>query len=420
MQYLFDIAATNNDFGNIVRKTFSAKNVPIAVFNDRMEKQNLCDTYRGIPVNMYLSQKLRTFTNPIEAIKFHSLCYAGAYTEVFYTNVVKGDIVLIDINSLYPSLYQAQKAFNPDYFVNYTDIEQLGFTHIILDIPKVDFPCLPVRYRNNPVTFPYGTINGVFTNDEIMYAVNELGASIIEIKDGVHYAKSNDMFDEIDTLYKKRKDTSISEEQRRIIKHILVAGLGGLDTLGIHYEHILKGYEHLKASNSIPVTEYDENGHIWKVYCIRKDKDMRTGIFKYIAAQGRIKLIRDIMMLQTFGEPVYYCDTDCLVVNQSALQYFSISQNLGDYSIRYSGVEFEAYGAKRYRIVTKEGEEILTLAGLDKRKLQVRGNYGVTIDNGVRRVEKLRPLQHTRKGIEWNSAFEINEYAVYCESLRKI
>ena len=156
--------------------------------------------------------------------------YYGGRTEIFQ-KYVEGNIRGYDVNSMYPYCMLWEY---PEYLLNDPGMDKSkGMAEVTVAIPIELFVApLPWRTPDDCLWYPTGVIRGVWTYDEIRFAVKH-DARVLEVHKAYGCNSIVRPFDEyIHTLYDKRKKSS-SESERLFLKVLMNSLYGKLATKSV-------------------------------------------------------------------------------------------------------------------------------------------------------------------------------------------
>jgi len=255
--------------------------------------------------------------------------YVGGRVEIFKRKSIR--CYCYDVNSMYPYVMQFPI---PTEFVGessqLTD-KYYGFMDCEIYMPEIYTPVLPVRLEK--LYFPFGTLRGCFTSEELIEAEKH-GATIQKIHKG-YYFKTREIFaDYVHKLY-ALKQTS-GEPTRTIAKGLLNSLYG---KFGQNPTKKVYCTEDLAPDGAYPIL-YPDGSPSGFAYYERTGRNayLLPHISSAITSKARLHL------LQQLTSDVYYCDTD------SAFKEHPIptSKVLGEWGFVGEG-EVEFFQPKLYK-----------------------------------------------------------------------
>lgn len=269
--------------------------------------------------------KYQWLKNP-EAEEFVRAGYYGGRTEVFKMRL-DGHAYHYDYNSIYPSmmtsgaeypigkprLYDEKPAVAENEWNQWLENRiGLGFLHCDVYVPEQNVPPLPCKMGK--LAFPCGHIYGVWTFEELEYAIKECGVVITQFYGVCIFDETYPVFENfVDTFADLKVQASIDGNiaLRTICKLLLNTGYG---YTGMSRE----GKTQLRPYSEISKYEYirwgdEELGYI-EVDSNIKATYIQPQIAAYVTSRARIALHKALKYCAEQGE-IYYCDTDSVVTS---------------------------------------------------------------------------------------------------------
>lgn len=306
----------------------------------KMKIDRVPSTLGGLAVRTYRSMGLKNWHSSSD---FHRDALYGGRVELFDKGG-KGNIMYVDVNSLYPHCMTFMYPKNNLKIMN--DVEGWGVAEVLLDVPECAIAPLPVRNEHGAVYYPYGKIRGTYTFHEIRNAV-EHGAQLVKVyrADGTLEAES--YYEHyVRALYRMRREST--SEADKLMYKLLMNNLYGRLTI--------KG----TVTRTLELTEerYKSKGTIFGNKILM---DINTPVpdeanymhGAYVTSYGRILLYR--FMQQVGSENLIYCDTDSIFFywNKDRPLPFTVGENLGEMKIEAHAAECYTYAPKMYQIDTE-------------------------------------------------------------------
>lgn len=264
------------------------------------------------------------YKDDLETEEFLRASYCGGRTEVFKMSL-DHDGFHYDVNSLYPSQmlgnfpvgkpeYYTSEETTKAYFERWQENKLgLGFIHAQVYIPEQHIPPLPVKMGK--LVFPCGYVYGVWTYEELDYAIKNCGVKVIEYYAVCHYKNTYPVFKNfIETFYGMKEQASIehNDSLRSFAKLIMNVGYG--------YTGMSRDKTQLKDISELPkyISEVtyinEEMGYIEVPADIRADY-IQVSVASYVTSRARLVLLKALRMANEVGN-VYYCDTDSIVTDK--------------------------------------------------------------------------------------------------------
>lgn len=185
-------------------------------------KGSIASTAMDLWRRRYLRQEHGFKRVPMSFLKFFQRGYFGGRTENFVlgkfgdvedrTGGPRKRIFCADVNSMYPSIMRNTKVpllREPHCTKSPSCLEYEGMTRAVVRVPEQSYPPLPFRHATSRITsklyFPIGEWEGVFTNNELRYAVERSGVQVVRIVEGIYFKESDFVFrDYVDDIYQDR------------------------------------------------------------------------------------------------------------------------------------------------------------------------------------------------------------------------
>lgn len=253
--------------------------------------------------------------------------YAGGRTEVFKP-LLQIPGFHYDINSMYPFVmaFMDYPIGRPEYYntpaiarETYDDWckyhNGLGFIHAHVFIPKQAIPPLPVKMGK--LVFPCGHVYGVWTYNELEYAVKNCGVVIEEIFAVCHFSNTYKVFANfINEFYVMKEEATKNENEslRSFSKLVMNVGYGytGMSRDDKAQLDDIKNIDKYDEDQILYINE--EMGYI-EVESEIKAEYIQVQVASYVTSYARLVLL-DALRKASINGNVYYCDTDSLVTDQ--------------------------------------------------------------------------------------------------------
>lgn len=253
--------------------------------------------------------------------------YAGGRTEVFkpFLNH-KG--FHYDINSMYPFVMLLDFPVGKPEYINTPIMAKekfeswvkhhngLGFIHAHVYIPQQHVPPLPVKMGK--LVFPCGHVFGVWTYNEIEYAVNNCGVVIEEIFAVCHFSNTYKVFKHfIEEFYQMKEQATIdkNESLRSFAKLVMNVGYGytGMSRDDKTQLMSIDDYENGDIDPDKIVFINSDMGYVEVEADIKADY-IQPQVASYVTSYARLVLLDALREADKRGD-VYYCDTDSIVTD---------------------------------------------------------------------------------------------------------
>lgn len=363
------------------------------------------DLYR----RKYLVQDNLCIPQPTwECLIESKLSYYGGRTECLVVGTTD-DIWDNDVNSMYPSvmLNTRYPYPSPEKFVKWRSppfscLEYEGFSKVTVTVPYMDIPPLPFK-TDGKLMFPYGTLQGVWTNLELRYAVS-LGCEISEMDWSYFNRKTfNPFHSYVEDLFSKRLDyccpkycpdsktrgvrcfeLGLKCKYALATEEVVKLFLNGLygkfaqnflsqeqaDEIGIAIKKIggtFKGFEDA-SDDEISFTNSNYPEYLAKGYVINKaipklKSFMNPILSSYTTAAARIKLHQYMLKATEEGAKILYYDTDSLY-STKRLSFAVKGKQLGALQEGKHYKQMLILSPKTKRLLTDNGDVIATAKGI--------------------------------------------------------
>lgn len=264
------------------------------------------DTYASLSMAYWKKNHLKQdLIHPSEEIKeFIRKGYHGGRVEVFKHQ--SHNVSAYDVNSMYP---YCMKSRIPTAFKGITrniecSDEYYGFAHVLIDVPDMYIPPLPVR--KNKLYFPVGTFSGIWSFEEIQYAISK-GAKVLKIYKAYTFFTEYLFVEFVDKLYEWK--VSGDETMRTIAKFLLNSLYGKFGQSPEKDVYIVE-----KDAPAGAELIFDVNGNPTEFAKYTK-RSMASHLLPHISAAITSKA--RLELAKVLNEQSYYCDTDSVFTTNS-------------------------------------------------------------------------------------------------------
>lgn len=334
---------------------------------DYLQRNNL-----GSFSNTLAGQSMRTFRhkfmkdrifidNNERSLKLTREGYYGGRVECFFIGRHKQKTHALDVNSMYPSvMWENQypiKLLSHTFYATVDDV-RIWLTRYSLCARVVIYtsqPFIPVR-RDGKLVFPTGTFEAILSTPELAYALTH--AKILKVIEVAIYEKALIFREYMEWVSDKKEKASEQgdETERQHTKDLGNSFYGKWGQSGGKWLEEENVYD-LSARKWIDydvhtkkITHYRQLGGLVQ----HKDeaaesRDSFPAIAAHVTASARIKLWRIIN--EAGIDHVYYCDTDCVLVDDIGLERLSgylHQHRLGSLKHEDEYDDIEQWGAKDY------------------------------------------------------------------------
>lgn len=244
-----------------------------------------------------------------DAEEFVRKAYHGGRNEIFKMKTYD-NVYTYDFNSLYPSIMldSLMPTGKPVYTKVYKD-DSLGFFKAKIKIPDMYIPPLPI-HRNMKLIYPVGIIEGVYSTNELNYAI-DLGCEV-DVEEGYTFSSDYIFKEYIEHLYGLK--VNAKDKVTKLIAKLLMNSLYGKFAQKRIQEYIIykSGFKEPKDFNSLI---------FWKpeLSLFKKEKHSNANFIipslsATITANAGIKLHKAFKKLKE--QNIYYTDTDSIITTK--------------------------------------------------------------------------------------------------------
>lgn len=291
---------------NIIKTSYSFSSISFKLFKSFFDKHKICEYNINISEYEYIKKsyfggRCEVFGNPKENEIIHYFDFSGMYSQCMKNKFPIGI---------------------PKFETHNLDINKIGLHSVKIKSDMI-YPILPIHY-NKKLLFPNGIFNGVYTDKELIFFV-ENGGKILEHYSSYVFNEEDYVFDDYVKEFIKIRDKGI---YYKIFGKAMNNGLYGsfalnvdnFETIIIFNEDELNSYLEntnvisWKKINECIVVKIEKN-NLSKKFLDKKKKwksdDKRNLIYaSYISSYARIKLYNGIKQIIKNKGRIYYCDTD--------------------------------------------------------------------------------------------------------------
>lgn len=262
--------------------------------------------------------------NNIEVEEFLRAGYCGGRVEVF-TPLLEKLGKHYDVNSLYPFCMLGEFPVGKPRYITKPQLAKqqfeewrklkvgLGFLNCHLYIPKQNIPPLPVKMGK--LCFPCGHVFGVWTYEELEYAMEHCGVEIIEYYECCHFDNTYPVFKNfIDCFYEMKEQATRDKNE-------------SLRTFAKLIQNVGYGYTGMRRDDKTSLKPYkDHDKYIGKIVFASKElgyievpteikaEYIQVQVASYVTSRARLVLLKALKDADEKGT-VYYCDTDSIVTD---------------------------------------------------------------------------------------------------------
>ena len=368
-------------------------------------KMTIASTSLNLFTSKYLKQTY--WRHNKEDLLFQFKGYYGGRTEVFSRGKIE-NYNYYDFNSLYPSVMRdciypdpnskrITYANNLDYINKYE-----GFSEVNVSVPSMDYPILPLKH-DNKLIFPTGSFKGVWTHNELRYAI-ENGVTITKVHKTMYFKENCKPFETFaDELYNKRLEYKKKGSKMQLVTKLLMNSLSG--KFGQKFEN-----KEMMLPLDIPIEEIRKYKNIERVgNYFRVVSDAEPSRFcipcwsAYVTSHARIKLHKAMKQCH----PIYV-DTDSLVTNKRMID----GSNLGELELEYTIKKGVFVKPKFYAFTDINNKSVVKLKGMG-RKLSIE-EFNKLLNNPVAVFNKFVKFKEAlRRHLTPNEIIEVRkEYSL--------
>ena len=317
-------------------------------------------------------------------------CYIGADTQMFRPHMEHAGYHY-DINSLYPFVMEAYEypygacryeegELAKSIFgmtQKYPDRYPAYLVEATVSVPKKEkYPSLPVHLADKLI-FPVGEITGHWTKPELEYALSR-GAKVLDIHRILMWRRTHDYFSRFIAWAKQGKIESTGGK-RQFYKDVMNSFYGKLGMSMIRQSYLKSSEENRERFvESLPVYEYESEfaGRFlegWVALDPFKAPYVQPHIAAYVTAYARLELIKQIHHEEDRKNPVYYCDTDSIVVENPLEEIYTHDSDFGKWKMEAHIKEGIFLAPKLYAETHANDSITLKAKGVPKERREEEG-----------------------------------------------
>lgn len=274
----------------------------------------------------YMSHRIFIDTNE-RALKLTRGGYYGGRVECFHIGHFVEDFTALDFNAMYPAVMQQElypiKLIGHTSFATISDLEiwlkkYSICARVLLNTPE---PFAPVRTKNKLI-FPIGRFECILSTPELIYAlqygyIERVNEVAVYDNAPIFRVMMDDM--EVITLKAKQDGDTVLEFHTKKLKNSLYGktGQSGIKWMEDDWTTDLtcKQWTELDMETGRIIQHRQLAGLHQVKENEGESRDSFPAIAAHVTAFARMKIWNAIKQAGT--ENVYYCDTDCLVVNNA-------------------------------------------------------------------------------------------------------
>lgn len=310
--------------------------------------------------------------------------YYGGRTEVFKPVLIDG--YHYDVNSLFPYVMKTSE-FPVGYYEHFTGDEAktnyrfwrrrrrgAGIAEATVKVPSdMNIPPLPCRVEwgrlANKLLFPVGTLEGVWTYDELVRA-EELGCEVT-VTQSAYWYKTAPIFKEFVEYWEEVKTNSFGAKRTfsKLVQNSLYGKFGmrrERESLANYEKHIdldMKG-------ESYDIFFHEElNMKFVQHVTYSKAKYIQPHIAVFITARARLLLLDGLLQQEAAGG-VAYCDTDSIAGGARMPDDMVHDSAYGKWKLEGEVVEGIFLQPKLYAETYADGEEVTKGKGIPGAQLE--------------------------------------------------
>lgn len=384
-----------------------------------------------------------------ELEEFVRLGYCGGRCEVF-KQLLQVPGYYYDFNSLYPfeMFMHRYPIGKPEFssnewtcrreFERYQSkikqgIELFGFINCRVWVPEQNIPPLPVQMGK--LTFPTGDICGVWTFQELDYAIQTCGCEIIEYYSICTFSLSFPVFENFVGLFAELKEQAGKDKKnawKALFKRILNVGYG---YFGMSRDNKFKldSIKNLKEYKNNDIFFIDTDLGFLEIYSDVDGEYIQPQIAAYVTSYARMEWLKTAKMIESMGGNIYYGDTDSIITDIELPADMVDDYRLGKLSLEYKLSEGIFIKPKVYGMKLADGDktkEKLKFKGISRDTLgdysyehyrvmynmQTQGDKELVVEKGRHVLRSIMYL--TKNHIDYGS-YETRDKKIYFDRKEK-
>lgn len=364
-------------------------------------KSTIASTSMDLFRRKYLKRSL--WTPDKEILKILYKAYYGGRTEILNRGYNTEPLNVYDFNSQYPYVMKTKEYPDPNTMRKFntgaldTLKNYMGITNVTLEAPDIHLPYIP--YRDDKLLFPKGIIKGYYTNYEIMKAL-EYGYKIKNIKDGIYYTKTFNLFDEfVTTLYDLRLKYKADNNPMQMPTKILLNSLYGKWAQNIFDKSEIIHINNITQDQyNDPKTQYitDEFFRISKEYD-KIPNFINPIISIYVTAYARSLLYDNILNIDS--ENVFYMDTDSIFTTKN----INSSLKLGALKHEYTAKDYYLVKPKFYALRLTDDSVKIRIKGCHNLIQNMESFEDILKNKNTRSFRFMKYREALRSGLDPNT-----------------
>ena len=305
--------------------------------------------------------------------------YYGGHADAYKP---KGEnLYYYDVNSLYPFIMQKYDmpggipVWHNKLYESEKDLSELyGFIEAYVSCPStINRPFLPYRdKKSKTLLFPTGHFVGVYFSEELIYARDKLGYTIIPLWGYLFERKPSPFADFVSTLYNNRMlAKKEGNEPMVFVYKTLMNSLYG--RFGINPESVVteicgrKRFETLVAKERFIIAEELNEKYNIISYVTDNDSELNQHRISAVQLSAAITACARIHMYDYIKrDDCYYTDTDSAVLGNELPQDEISSVELGKLKLEHFVLKGYFLAPKTYTLLTQEKGKIIKHKGAGK------------------------------------------------------
>lgn len=248
----------------------------------------------------------------------------------------------------------------------------LGFLECEVFVPKQFIPPLPVKeqirskrdpnkVRTGRLYFPCGHLYGIWTYEELEFAVNHCGVEIEKIISCMHFVNTFPVFRRFVDVFYSMKEKAAKEgkkAKKAVAKLLLNTGYGytgmrrddktTLCKIEDKEKHKSKGEKMIDLNPRLGYAEFTAE---------IKSEYIQPQVAAYVTSRARVALLKGLKAAETQGGNSYYCDTDSVVTDVPFPDEIIDPTKLGAWDLEGEPLEAIFLKPKVYAELTPEDQE---------------------------------------------------------------
>lgn len=334
-------------------------------FLESNDMGNFASTLAGQAMNVYRHKYMKIpifLDNNDKALALTRQGYYGGRVECFRVGRYDGDFYALDVNSMYPSVMQAnpfpRKLIAHTRYANLTDLrnwlKRYSVTARVL--LRTSIPFAPYRTKDKLI-FPTGEFETILSTPELQYALDH--AEILELLEVAVYEHDylfTEFMNDMTTRKSQAKQSgnTVEEHQYKKLINSFYGKWGQSGGKWAEHEYTddltCKRWKELDLETGTIIHHRQLGGLIQSKENAGESRDSFPAIAAHVTAYARMNLWR---IIEKAGHRnVFYTDTDCVWTNEAGYQ--ALSDEIDPYRLGALKLDkrcntMELWGAKDYR-----------------------------------------------------------------------